>query len=77
MLKRRKIPKNSVFKAEDFAPEYIELLQQDQEILEKMYTDWEGITDEDDSKFAKFNELLKHELFKNDRNPEQKVGCIF
>lgn len=66
-------PKNSVFKAEDFAPEYIELLQQDQEILEKMYTDWEGITDEDDSKFAKFNELLKHELFKNDRNPEQKL----
>ena len=66
-------PKNSVFKAEDFDPEYIELLQQDQEILEKLYRDWEGITDEDDSKFAKFNELLKHELFKVERNPEQKL----
>ena len=66
-------PKNSVFKAEDFDPEYIELLQQDQEILEKLYKDWEGITDEDDSKFAKFNELLKHELFKVERNPEQKL----
>lgn len=65
-------PKNSVFKAEEFDPEYIELLQQDQEILEKLYKDWEGITDEDDSKFAKFNELLKHELFKVERNPEQK-----
>ena len=29
--------------------------------------------DDDDSKFAKFNELLKHELFKKDRNPEQKL----
>ena len=66
-------PKNSIFKAEDFKPEYIELLQQDQEILEKLYTEWEGITDEDDSKFAKFNELLKHELFKAERNPEQKL----
>ena len=66
-------PKNSVFKAEEFDPEYIELLQQDQEILEKLYRDWEGITDEDDSKFAKFNELLKHELFKVERNPEQKL----
>lgn len=66
-------PKNSVFKAEEFDPEYIELLQQDQEILEKLYKDWEGITDEDDSKFAKFNELLKHELFKVERNLEQKL----
>ena len=39
----------------------------------KLYKDWEGITDEDDSKFAKFNELLKHELFKVERNPEQKL----
>lgn len=66
-------PKNSVFKAEDFDPEYFELLQQDQEILEKLYKEWEGISDEDDSKFAKFNELLKHELFKTDCNPEQKL----
>ena len=66
-------PKNSVFKAEDFNSEYFELLQQDQEILEKLYKEWEGISDEDDSKFAKFNELLKHELFKTDRNPEQKL----
>lgn len=65
-------PKNSVFKAEDFKPEFIEMLQGDQETLEKMCKAWEKITDADDSKFAKFNELLKHELFKEDRNPEQK-----
>lgn len=66
-------PKNSVFKAEDFKPEFIEMLQGDQETLEKMCKAWEKITDADDSKFAKFNELLKHELFKEDRNPEQKL----
>ena len=66
-------PKNSVFKAEDFKPEFIEMLQGDQETLEKMCKAWEKITDADDSKFAKFNELLKHELFKEDRNPVQKL----
>lgn len=66
-------PKNSVFKAEDFKPEFIEMLQGDQETLEKMCKAWEKITDADDSKFAKFNELLKHELFKEDCNPEQKL----
>ena len=35
--------------------------------------DWANITDADDSKFAKFYELLKHELFKLDRNPGQKL----
>lgn len=66
-------PKNSVFKAEDFNPDYIKLLNDDQAILEDLCKKWEDITDDDDSKFAKFNELLKHELFKTDRNPEQKL----
>ena len=66
-------PKNAVFKADDFRPEYLEMLRTDQAILEKMCADWESITDADDSKFAKFKELLKHELFKIDRNPEQKL----
>ena len=66
-------PKNAIFKADDFRPEFIEMLRQDQEILEQMVADWKDISDTDDSKFAKFNELLKHELFKSDRNPEQKL----
>lgn len=66
-------PKNAVFKADDFQPEFIEMLEVDQTILEKMCSDWQGISDDDDSKFAKFKELLKHELFKVDRNPEQKL----
>lgn len=66
-------PKNAIFKADDFRPEFIDMLRQDQVILEQMAADWKDISDEDDSKFAKFNELLKHELFKTDRNPEQKL----
>ena len=66
-------PKNAIFKADDFRPEFINMLEQDQAILEKMCNDWANITDADDLKFAKFNELLKHELFKLDRNPGQKL----
>ena len=52
------------FTANDFRPEFIEMLRADQKILEQMYIDWSVVTDADDSKFAKFNELLKHELFR-------------
>ena len=66
-------PKNAIFHAADFRPEFIDMLHDDQAILEQMLADWKDISDEDDSKFAKFNELLKHELFRSDRNPEKKL----
>lgn len=68
-------PKNAVFKAEDFEPEFIEMLQADQRVLEALCADWDTVDVEgtDDSKFAKFNDILKHELFKKDRNPGQKL----
>ena len=68
-------PKNAVFKAEDFDPVFIEMLRADQKVLETMCADWETVEVEgaDDSKFAKFNDILKHELFKKDRNPGQKL----
>ena len=66
-------PKNAIFHAADFRPEFIEMLHNDQAILEQMIADSNDISDEDDSKFAKFNELLKHELFRSDRNPEKKL----
>lgn len=66
-------PKNAVFHTVDFRPEFIDMLHNDQAILEQMLADWKDISDEDDSKFAKFNELLKHELFRSDRNPEKKL----
>ena len=66
-------PKNAIFHAADFRPEFIDMPHNDQAILEQMLADWKDISDEDDSKFAKFNELLKHELFKSDCNPEKKL----
>ncbi len=71
--KAKNNPKNAVFKADDFRPDFIEMLQIDQAILEQMCNEWQDISDEDDSKFAKFKELLKHELFKIENNPEQKL----
>ena len=51
------------------------MLRADQQILEDMCADWERVNVEgdDDSKFAKFNDILKHELFQKDRNPGQKL----
>lgn len=66
-------PKNAKFAARDFRPEFIEMLQADQKILEQMYKDWSVVTESDDSKFSTFNELIKHELFKVERNPGQKL----
>ena len=66
-------PKNAVFKREDFRPEYHKMLLQDQQLLTEMEQQWEDISNEDDSKFAKFEDLLKHELFKKDRNPGGKI----
>ena len=66
-------PKNAVFKRDDFRPEYHEMLLQDQQQLDEMSKQWENINNNDDSKFAKFEDLLKHELFKKDRNPGGKI----
>ena len=66
-------PKNAVFKRDDFRPEYIDMLRKDQQLLDEMWLQWEYIDDGDDSKFAKFEDLLKHELFKKERNPEGKI----
>lgn len=66
-------PKNAVFERDDFQPEYIELLRQDQELLDHMWSQWENIDDDDDSKFAKFEQLLAGELFDKDKNLEGKL----
>ena len=66
-------PKNAVFKRDDFRPEYIEMLIQDQKLLDGMWLQWEYIDDDDDSKFARFEELLKDELLEKERNPEGKI----
>ena len=66
-------PKNAVFKRDDFNPEYIDMLRHDQKLLDDMWLEWECIDDDDDSKFAKFADMLHHELFRKDLNPEGKI----
>ncbi len=72
-LKAEDNPKNAVFKAKDFKPNFIQMLRADQEVLEKMCDEWNTVTEADDSKFDKFKDILNHELFKKDRNPGQKL----
>lgn len=64
---------NRVFSQKDFRPEFIQLLRADQKVLEELCLAWGNITDEDDSKFAKFAQLLDTELFNPSRNPSQKL----
>lgn len=66
-------PKNAKFHANDFNPNFIEMLRHDQQLLDDMWLEWECIDEDDDSKFAKFEDLLKHELFKKEHNPEGKL----
>ena len=71
--KAERNPKNAVFRASDFRPGFIGMLRADQEVLDGLCADWEEVSEADDSKFAKFAELMKHELFKKSLNPGGKL----
>lgn len=66
-------PKNSIFKANDFHPDYIKMLHHDQIILDEMCGDWSTVTEDDDSKFSAFEDLINHEVLKKSINPGQKL----
>ena len=71
--KAEKNPKNSIFKASDFDERFLPMLQADQEILDAMCAAWDEVTEDDDSKFEAFEDLLNHEVFKKTLNPGQKL----
>ena len=66
-------PKNAVFSQKDFDPKYYDMLLHDQELLDEMWLEWKNIDDEEDSKFAKFEEMLEGELFNSKRNIDGKL----
>src|SRR5574344_1627255 len=67
-------PKNHVFEKNDFEPNYYKELLSDQELLDKMFNDWQSIDPEkEDPKFDKFYDLLEHEFFKADINTGKKL----
>lgn len=71
--KAEKNPKNSIFKASDFDERFLPMLEADQKILDAMCKAWDKVSDDDDSKFQAFEDLLNHELFKKSINPGQKL----
>ena len=71
--KAEKNPKNSIFKASDFDERFLPMLQADKEILDAMCAAWDEVTEDDDSKFEAFEDLLNHEVFKKTLNPGQKL----
>ena len=63
-------PNNRIFKAIDFSEELLEGLKRDQEVLEKLYENWQNIGD--DPKTKKFLEDIENVFF-DKRNPEKKL----
>ena len=59
-----------LYKAEDFEPEFIEMLQHDKQVLEALNTDWKK--EHDDQKFDLFQDKLENEFFDN-RNVSGKL----
>lgn len=59
-----------LYKADDFDPEFIEMLRHDKMVLEALNTDWKK--EHDDQKFDLFREKLEHEFF-DERNVSGKL----
>lgn len=59
-----------LYKAEDFEPEFIEMLQHDKQVLEVLNADWKK--EYDDQKFDLFQDKLENEFFDN-RNVSGKL----
>lgn len=60
-----------VFKASDFSPTFIELLNEDINVLEKLNADWNLETA--DPKFDKFKSELKNRILEKTTNPTGKI----
>lgn len=71
--KAEKNPKNSIFKADDFDPKFLQMLRDDQVILDALCASWDTVSEADDSKFTALEDLLNHEAFKKSLNPGQKL----
>jgi superfamily II DNA/RNA helicase len=59
-----------LYKAEDFEPEFVEMLQHDKQVLEVLNTDWKR--EHDDQKFDLFQNKLRNEFF-DSRNVSGKL----
>ncbi|MCH8569135.1 MAG: phospholipase D-like domain-containing protein [Balneolales bacterium] len=60
-------PKNNIFKADDFEPEFLEGLQKDETLLKELYNEWVKV--KDDPKLEKLFDSLNHDLLDKTKNP--------
>jgi len=60
-------PKNNVFNAADFDPEFIAGLQKDYDLLKTLHNDWSQV--DEDPKLEKFLKTVDSQLFSPDINP--------
>lgn len=64
-------PKNNVFKATDFDPEFLIGLRKDLHLLEELGREWEKVTE--DPKLETFITTIRQELFNTTINPSGKL----
>lgn len=64
-------PKNNVFKAEDFKPEFLDGLKNDEVLLSELHEKWALV--KEDPKIEKLFNALENDLLNADKNPTGKL----
>ncbi len=64
-------PRNNIFAAEDFEPEFIENLKEDEKLLRELCEKWTNI--KQDPKLDAFFEAVSEEFFREDINPTGRL----
>src|SRR5699024_1205585 len=67
-------PKNNIFKADDFKPEFLVGLKKDCSQLEELSKNWKDV--EEDPKLDKFFETLDSDLLNKAKNPTGQLIII-
>lgn len=62
---------SSVFRVEDFEPEFKDMLDSDLKLLKELNENWKA--EKDDQKFDRFRECFENELFDSEINPTGKL----
>lgn len=70
-LEKGKLESDFVYHADDFNPAFVEMLQQDKEVLEMLNADW--AEEHKDPKFDEFRKGMEGEFFNPQNNPSGKL----
>jgi superfamily II DNA/RNA helicase len=64
-------PKNNIFKAEDFEPEFLLGLKKDEALLRELHDEWKLV--KEDPKIEKLFQALENDLLSKDKNPTRQL----